>query len=178
MANWIDLTVIAVLTLFGLRGYFRGLFREVLSLAGLLAGFFIASRYSDAAAVWVGAHWSVNPFFLKGIAFIVLFFLVHFLFNLAAWLLHRSERLLFLKTVNRIGGVAVGLGKGTAITSLLVLFLVSASWLPDSTREKFDRALLVGPLAQLAGGILHVGKERLLAIQRSAGVAFVRTEHL
>ena len=176
MANWIDLTVIAVLSLFGLRGYFRGLFREVLSLIGLLAGFFVASRYSDAAADWGAAYWKLTPFLLKGIAFIALFFAVHFLFNLAGWLLHRSEGVLFLKTVNRVGGVAMGVGKGTAIVALLVLFLTSASWLPGSTRAKLDSALLVGPLSELGGGILRMGKERLLTTQRKGDSGFALTE--
>jgi membrane protein required for colicin V production len=176
VANWIDLTVIAVLSLFGLRGYFRGLFREVLSLIGLLAGFFIASRYSDAAADWAAAYWKLTPFLLKGIAFIALFFAVHFLFNLAGWLLHRSAGVLFLKTVNRVGGVAMGIGKGTAIVALLVLFLTSASWLPGSTRAKLEGALLIGPLSQLGGGILRMGKERLLTTQRKGDSGFAVTE--
>jgi len=48
--NWIDVTLLSVVGLFGLRGYFRGLFRELSSLVGLLAGFMIAVRYVDAVA--------------------------------------------------------------------------------------------------------------------------------
>ena len=176
VANWIDLTVISVLSLFGLRGYFRGLFREVLSLIGLLAGFFVASRYSDAAAAWGAAYWKLTPFLLKGIAFIALFFIVHFVFNLVGWLLHRLAGAMFLKTVNRVGGVAMGVGKGTAIVALLALFLTSASWLPGSTRDNLERALLIGPLSQLGGGILRMGKERLLTTQRNGDNGFALTQ--
>ena len=168
MANWIDLTVLAVLCFFGLRGFFRGLFREVFSLAGLIAGFFVAVRYSETAALWGAQYWQVSSFFLKGAAFVALFFAVYFFFNLTGWLLHRSEKLLFLKTLNRIGGIAVGAGKGTALTALLVLFLTSSSWLPDGTRATFERAVLIAPLTQLGGGILRVGKERLFAGESSA----------
>ena len=169
MASWIDLTVIAVLSLFGLRGYFRGLFREVLSLTGLVVAFLVASRYSAAVADWGATYWKISPFLIKGLAFVALFFVVYFVFNLAGWLLHRSEKLLFLKTVNRVGGIAIGLGKGTALTALLVLFVTSASWLPESTRRNIDHALLVGPLTQLGGGIMRIGKERIFTSERNAG---------
>ena len=168
MANWIDLTVLVVLCLFGLRGYFRGFFREVFSLAGFVGGFFIAVRYSEAAALWGSQYWQLSSFFLKGGAFVALFFVIYFLFNLAGWLLHRSEKLLFLRTLNRIGGIALGLGKGTAITALFVLFLTSSSWLPDGMKANFDQTRLIAPLAQLAGGIIRVGKERFFPGESSA----------
>lgn len=171
MANWIDLTVLAILGLFGLRGFFRGLFREVFSLAGLLAGFVVASRYSDAAAAWGAQFWTLTPFFFKAIAFVALFFMVYFCFSVAGWLLHRSEKLLFLKTINRLGGVVVGVGKGTALVGLLALFLTSASWLPDTTRQSLEGAVLITPLSQWAEGLWRLGKNRLLAPPTSAGTA-------
>ena len=104
-----------MLALFGLRGFFRGLFREVFSLLGLIAGFMIAVAFLPSAASYAAAFWKAPPLFLKGAVFVVIFFLVYFVFSLMGWLLHRSESLLFLKTVNRAGGIAVGLGKGAAI---------------------------------------------------------------
>ena len=83
---------------------------------------------------------------------------------------------MFLKTVNRVGGVAMGVGKGTAIVALLALFLSSASWLPGSTRDNLERALLIGPLSQLGGGILRMGKERLLTTQRNGDNGFALTQ--
>lgn len=171
MANWIDLSVLAVLGLFGLRGFFRGLFREVLSLAGLVTGFIVASRYNEAAAAWGAQFWQLSPFIFKAIAFVALFFMVYFCFSLAGWLLHRSEKLLFLKTINRLGGVAVGVGKGTALVGLLALFLTSASWLPDATRQSLEGAVLVAPLSQWAESLWRLSKNRLLATPAKAGGA-------
>ena len=93
-----------MLALFGLRGFFRGLFREVFSLLGLIAGFMIAVAFLPSAASYAAAFWKAPPLFLKGAVFVVIFFLVYFVFSLMGWLLHRSESLLFLKTVNRAGG--------------------------------------------------------------------------
>jgi len=157
--NWIDLTLLAVVALFGLRGYFRGLFREVLSVAGLIIGFIAAVRYDETVAAFGQVYWDLSPLILKGIAFVAIFFVVYFLFSLAGWLLHHSESVLLLQTVNRVGGIAIGIGKGAAITALIIFF--AASWLPVGARDKLEGAYLVAPLAQLAEGIVKIGKQKL-----------------
>ena len=173
--NWVDLALLAVFSLFGLRGYFKGLFREVLSLCGLVAGFMVAVRYDEQAAALALHYWSLSPFILKGGAFIVIFFVVYFVFNLAGWLLHHSEKALFLQTVNRIGGIAVGIGKGAALTALIVFILHSASWVPRSTRESLERSYLVSPLSRLGEGMIRIGKEKLFSTEGSAAQKRLKT---
>ena len=160
--NWIDLILVSVLALFGLRGFFRGFFREVFSLAGLIIGFMLAAALLPPAAAYAAEWWKLPPLILKGSVFVIIFFSVYFLFNLAGWLLHRSESLLFLKTLNRAGGIAVGLGKGAAITALAVFFLVNASWLPKARQGNLQSSYLVSPLSHLAEGLIRFGKERIL----------------
>ena len=160
--NWIDLIIICMLALFGLRGFFRGLFREVFSLLGLIAGFMIAVAFLPSAASYAAAFWKAPPLFLKGAVFVVIFFLVYFVFSLMGWLLHRSESLLFLKTVNRAGGIAVGLGKGTAIIALMVFFLNEAAWFPKAGQENFHASYLVSPLSRFAASLIRLGKQKVL----------------
>ena len=156
--NWVDATLIVALALFGLRGYFRGLFRETLSLAGLAVGLVLAGRNYEAVAAYGERYWNISPLIHKGAAYIAIFFAVYFLFSLIGWLLHRSEKLLFLQTVNRIGGIAVGVGKGTALAALILFFAATASWLPHEAREKISGALLATPLSQFAEEIIRAGK--------------------
>lgn len=156
--NWIDPLLIIVVALFGLRGFFRGLFREIFSIAGLIAGFLLAVTYARPMASSAEAIWQISPLVLKGSAFIAIFFVVYFLMSTAGWLLHRSEKLLFLKTLNRAGGVAIGVGKGAALTALVVFFLSQMSWLPRPTRDNFDGSFLVPPLSYLAESLIRLGK--------------------
>ena len=169
--NWIDLSVLFILVLFGLRGYFRGLFREVFSLAGLVLGFMIAVHYNDAAAALVKTYWATSPLLLKGVAFVAAFFLVYFILNLFGWLLHRSEKRLLLHKVNRVGGVAVGVGKGAAIIGLIAVLFSSASWMPHSTRDKLDGAYLISPLSRLGEGLFRFGRENLFRQTRAQAQA-------
>lgn len=176
--NWVDLILIAVLALFGLRGFFRGLFREVFSLAGLIVGFMVAVAYDQRIAAFLAGHWQVSPLFLKGAAFVAIFFSVYLVFSLAGWLLHRSEKLLFLQTLNRSGGVAIGVGKGAALTALAILLLTSAAWLPQSARDKLDGSYLSAPLTQLAENLLRIGKEKIFSHDDAGRISAARTGRL
>lgn len=166
--NWVDIALLAVFCLFGLRGYFKGLFREVLSLCGLVVGFMVAVRYDDQVAVLSASYWSISPFILKGAAFVAIFFIVYFVFNVAGWLLHHSERALFLQTVNRIGGIAIGVGKGAAVMALIVFVVHTASWVPRSTKIKLDGSYLVSPLSRLGEGMIRLGREKMFPDGNSA----------
>jgi membrane protein required for colicin V production len=159
--NWVDPILLVILFLFGLRGYFKGLFRESFSIGGLVVGFMAAVRYDDVVAASAALHWNLSPFILKGIAFVAIFFVVYFVFSLIGWVLHCSAKMLFLQTINHLGGIAVGLGKGAAITALIILFLTSSAWISQATKERLEDSYLVPPLSQLAAEIIRVGAERL-----------------
>lgn len=163
--NIIDFILLVIFFLFGLRGYFKGLFRESFSLAGLIVGFMAAARYSERLAMIGESYWQVSPLVLKGVSFVVVFFVVYFFLSLIGWLLHRSARVLFLRTLNRGGGIAVGLGKGVALVALAAYFAGSMTWVPRTARDKFASSVLVPPLSHLGDGIVRIGKERLVTLE-------------
>jgi len=160
--NWIDVILACVLALFGLRGFFRGFFREVFSLLGLIAGFILAVEFAQPAATYAAQWWKLSPLFLKGSTFIAIFFVTYFAFNLIGWLLHRSESLLFIKSLNRAGGVLVGLGKGAAILALVVFFLLNAGSASKANTETSRGSYLLPPLSRFAEGIIRIGKQQVL----------------
>ena len=160
--NIVDLILLVVLFFFGLRGYFKGLFRETLSLAGLVIGFMAAARYSEPLAKVGEEYWQISPLVLKGVTFVGVFFVVYFLFNLIGWLLHRSEKVLFLQTLNRLGGIAIGLGKGAAVMALAFSFAGSVTWVPRSAKDKLESSVLVRPLSQLGDGMVRIGRETIM----------------
>jgi len=161
--NLVDPILLVILFLFGLRGYFKGLFREVFSLAGLVGGFVIAARYDGAVAAFAANYWNPSSILLKAAAFVAVFFLVYFLFNLTGWLIHRSSKALFLHTVNRFGGIAIGVGKGAALGALALFLLLSASWAPASAKHRIQTSYLGPPLSRLAEGMIRIGKERFFS---------------
>jgi membrane protein required for colicin V production len=166
--NWIDVALIVILLLFALRGYFRGLFREVFSLLGLGAGFVGAARNAEWLGAEIAKYWSgAPPILLKGIAFVICFFFIYVFFSLIGWLLHRSTKLLLLKTVNRLGGVALGFGKGVALAALAVFAVSSTTVVPRTARDKLSQSYLAPPLAQIADGLIRFGKAKIFPAERN-----------
>jgi len=96
------------------------------------------------------------------VSFVGVFFVVYFFFNVIGWLLHRSEKVLFLQTLNRVGGIGIGLGKGTAMMALALSFVGSVTWVPRSAKVKFESSVLAPPLSQLGDGIVRIGKEKIM----------------
>ncbi len=165
--NIIDSILVVILCFFALRGYFKGLFREVFSLLGLLIGFMVAVRYDEPVAALWGEYWEFSPIVLRAITFVGLIFVVYFGFSLTGWLLHRSAKLLFLQAVNRVGGIVLGMGKGAAIMALIIFYLGSSSWIPQKTKQNIDESYLVPPLSQFARGLIRFGKVNFLPREES-----------
>jgi membrane protein required for colicin V production len=161
--NIIDSVLLLLICLFGLRGYFKGLFRETCSLLGLFVGFIVGVRYDETAAALWRAHWEIPPIALKALAFVSLFAAVYLTFCLAGWLLHRFAPLFLLQRFNRVGGLLVGAGKGVAVLALALFFVKSSSLAPRSMVQKINESYLAAPLFQVADGIIRTGRATLLA---------------
>jgi len=166
--NIVDPILLVLLLLFGLRGYFKGLFRESFSLLGLIIGFMVAVRYDEPAALLWPESWKLSLLVVRVLTFVGLFFVVYFTFSLVGWLLHRSAKFLFLQVVNRIGGIVVGMGKGAAVLALVIFLLASFPLMPQRTRQKIDESYLAPPLHHFAQGLIRFGKANLVPQEESA----------
>lgn len=159
--NIIDSILLLLLSLFGLRGYFKGLFRETFSLLGLVLGFVVSLRYDDSLGELIAAYRYLPLITVRPLSFIGLFVLVYLAFCFVGWLLHRFGRFLLLHGVDRVGGVLVGAGKGVAVLALALFLLSVFPLLPRAVVDKIRDSYLAPPLVHAAGGILKTQKESL-----------------
>ena len=143
--NIVDAVLAAVLCVFAVRGYVKGLFREVFALLGLSVGLIVSVRYYQQVSLWVDS-WPYSPLILQVIVFVLLFFLVYIALNWVGHLLHRSANLLFLGGFNRLGGLLVGGSKGALFLGVGLFFAISQSWVPQDYQQQFGKAALVRPL--------------------------------
>ena len=156
----VDLTLVVLLSLFAVRGYFRGLFLEVLSILGIFAGFIAALQYNETVARMGQEYWNISPVILKSAGFLLVFLSVYFVCNLVGWLFQRWARFLFLAGFNRVGRVVVGAGKGAAFLALILFFLGSATFIPKKMKDTVDNSYLVPPLNRFGQGLVQIGKDR------------------
>ncbi len=157
----LDLILFVILALFAVRGYFKGLFRETFSLLGLFIGFLAAVQYDEPVSALAQSYWSVSPFILKIVVFIVLFLVVYFAFNLVGGFIHRSAKMLFLTWFNRFGGILLGTGKGAAVLALILFILGSSSFLPKQMKQRVDDSYFAPSLYRLGQGLVEIGRDTL-----------------
>ncbi len=124
-----DFVVIAILGVAVLRGLFRGLVREAVSI-GALAAACVAVRFlADPAAEWL-LHFSdgeVGPGGAPWLAGIGLALVTLFAAALLARLLRGGAKAAGLGWVDHAGGAALGAAEGVLVSAVLVL--VASSFL-------------------------------------------------
>ncbi len=157
IVNIVDAVLAAVLCVFAVRGYAKGLFREVFALLGLSVGLIVAVRYYDQASRWID-FWPYSPFILQAIFFIIFFLSIYISLNWVGYLLHRSADRLFLSGFNRFGGVLAGGVKGAVFLGVLLFLAISESWVPQRLHRPVGAAALVGPLYQVGEAVTSLGR--------------------
>ncbi len=128
--NWIDWTIIVVLSASTLLSLWRGFAREALSLVGWVAAFILSSIYADKLAV-LSVDLIDNESARYVVAFALLFVGVLLLFNLMGLLLKQLIHLTGLSLLDRLLGTVFGFTRGV-IVLLVVVFVVREILPPDN----------------------------------------------
>jgi membrane protein required for colicin V production len=126
--DWIFLLILVGSLILGL---IRGIVREVVSLAGLVASFMLSRAYAGEAGQWLAsiigferAHYAVG--------FVVVFIAVMLTTALAVWLLGKLINAVGLMPLDRFLGGLFGIGRG------LMLLVVIAFFVNQTPMSKFD----------------------------------------
>ena len=117
--DWICLTVLLASLLLGA---WRGLFYEVLALAGWVLAFFAARWAAEPLGAWLPMGES-SPALRYAAAFALVFIAAAFACGMLASLARRAARKLGMRPVDRVFGAVFGLARGLVLLLLLALLL-------------------------------------------------------
>ena len=120
--NILDFIILGLLTFFLIKGIFRGFFREIASLAGIIVGLVIGNHYHPQMATYLRAYIPLEKA-LPLISFIIVFILVVIGFHLFGFLLHSLFKRLLIGWFDRTLGICFALIKGVIISYLLIVLL-------------------------------------------------------
>jgi membrane protein required for colicin V production len=158
--NSVDAVLVALFGLIAIRGYVRGVFRELMGLAGLALGGAAAVGFWRPAAAEVGRLLDLDPQAAALVAVIGIFIVVNLLTQLAAMALDRMARAMFLTSVARVAGAIVGLGKGVVFFGFTLFVLRSVVPIPRVV-DAIDGSMLGAPLVEAAGNLFRATADRL-----------------
>lgn len=121
---WYDILIIGVVAAGFLYGFFKGIISELFAIAGLVAGFIVAMKYS----------FLIQPHLLRFVrgetAAFVVGFLLLFLLTAAAIvmvgiLFKKAIKFIHLSWLDRLIGGIVGIIKGVVVVGLISLLIVA-----------------------------------------------------
>ena len=135
--NILDIIIIAAVIFFLIRGVFRGIVREIGSLAGVVLGIWLGNLYYPEVAHLLKSFIPPGKY-LPIIAFALIFLVVLVLCNLLGWLFKKFFQKLFLGWIDRILGAGLALLKGLVL-SYLIIVLVTLIAPRESTLVKQSR---------------------------------------
>jgi len=120
--NILDYIILGLIAFFVVKGIFKGFFREISSLAGIIFGIWIGNQYHHQMAALLKPYIPLEKS-LPLISIIILFISVVILFNLFGILFHHLFKRLFIGWFDRGLGVVFALIKGIIISYLLIVLL-------------------------------------------------------
>jgi membrane protein required for colicin V production len=118
--NWADYLIVIVIALSMLIGLWRGLLREVISLATWIAAFAIAFLFAEDGAVHLAPYLDV-PSLRVAAAFGGLFLATLLLGGLVGIVASQLVDYTGLTGTDRVLGMVFGLGRGAVVIAILVL---------------------------------------------------------
>lgn len=116
--NTIDIIILLIACIPALFGLKNGFLKSIFSLAGILTGFFLATKYYDKAEVYL-SFLGIDRKILSVISFTCILLITYLIF------VYFSKKISglnsFTKTLDKILGAALGLFKGLILASLFLL---------------------------------------------------------
>jgi membrane protein required for colicin V production len=165
--NFFDIAVIVIVCVSLIRGLMIGLVRQLASIFGVLAGFYVAYSTYPILDPYL-QHWIANDGHRHVASFTIIFCAVFFLVVLVAWIISYLMKVTMTAWLDKVLGVLFGALKGVLIVT--VLFIVLTTFLPKGAvfLQQSTLAPYVGPVAERLTGLVTVDMKEQFRIKLDA----------
>jgi len=120
--NILDYIILGLIAFFVVKGIFRGFFREISSLIGIIFGLLIANQYYTTMTAFIKGYIQLEKY-LPLISFILLFISVLIFFTMLGVFLQFIFKKMFIGWLDRSLGIGLALVKGIIVAYILIVVL-------------------------------------------------------
>lgn len=120
--NVLDFIILGLITFFVIKGFFKGFFREISSLIGIIFGLLIANQYYTTMTAFIKSYIQLEKY-LPLISFILLFISVLIFFTMLGVFLQFIFKKMFIGWLDRSLGIGLALVKGIIVAYILIVVL-------------------------------------------------------
>lgn len=118
--NWLDIVITLIVVLTAVRSFSRGLIREVVEVAGMIAAIFLAYEYYEVGGSYLQQSFGLSPTVANILAFAGILIGTAVVAGLIEWVLSRVLIFAPIRLADRLGGMGFGCIKGFLLVCLLV----------------------------------------------------------
>ena len=155
--NIFDLIVVALITILGLKGLFRGFTKEFFALVGIVGGVFIASRLSKDTGEIVNSIIPMqndNTILLAGfVVSLVVFWIIAYIVGSA---LAKVFKMSGLGIFDRILGFVFGAGKIFLLFSIISYAVSQVKMINDNLAPKLETSIVFPILKETGSYIIQL----------------------
>lgn len=151
--NLFDVIIFLILCFFAVKGLVRGLVNEASSLAGLLIGGWLAYRFHPILALPLKSSLNLPAHICSFLAFIIILLIIGISAHIIGNVVTAALKLVMLGSLNRLGGLLVGVAEG-ALLLCLVFSIATSAFMPDQIRNKIRATESANLLAQTGDSLL------------------------
>jgi membrane protein required for colicin V production len=149
--NTLDIILLVLLGLAVIDGLRKGIVVQLGGIAGIVAGIWLAFRYSAPLGAWL----RIAPEIAETVAFGVIVLASILALGLAGWCLGKVIHLVGLGLLNRLGGAVLALVKGVLILGALLIVLQAVDRYTGLVGERqFAGSRLCGPITGATRALL------------------------
>ena len=141
--NIFDLVVIALVTILGLKGLFRGFIKEFFALVGIVGGVYIASRLSGDTGKIINNIFPMeneNTILLAGfVVSLIIFWIIAYLLGAV---LEKVFKLSGLGIFDRLFGFAFGAGKIFLLFAIIAYAMSQVKMINDNLQPRLETSVV------------------------------------
>jgi membrane protein required for colicin V production len=157
--NLLDIIILAVLLFFALKGLVRGLVNEASSLTGLLLGGWLAYHYYPVVSAPIRTILHIPGHVASFLAFMLLLLLTGIIAHIAGNIITTALKLVMLGSLNRLGGIVIGVAEGVLLLCLL-FSIATSGFMPEQLRKKVRSSESANLFAMTGDRILSVWRSK------------------
>jgi membrane protein required for colicin V production len=137
--NYIDMFIMVLLVYAVFKGITRGFVLQLASLVAIVAGIYLALKFSGFTARFLIKYWAVDYEYLYIVSLAITFALVFIMVNMLGNMLEKVVEAAQLSFLNKLAGAFFNVCKVILITGVLLLFIDRVdnriNLLPKNARE-------------------------------------------
>jgi membrane protein required for colicin V production len=153
----LDAVLLLLLVLFALRGFWRGFLREALGLAGLILAGVLVVGWSEPIAGVLSGRGGLSPLTARLVSAVGLALVVFLAVRILAATVARVTSALFLRPIDRVAGIGLGLAEGSALLGLALAAVLRVA--PTSPLgHTIGTSRVARPLLEVASRIVDAAR--------------------